>query len=572
MRVLTSAATLVGFAVAAPSSTFNATTTSVLLPAGTVIGSVGDGVDYFGGIPFAQSPTGSLRLKPPVRLESFDSGSVHATGVGPACPQMTGLDTTPLFLSVLAVPNVLETLSFGSATGDETEDCLTMTVIRPQSVHNATDAKLPVLFWIYGGGFETGSPQMYDASAMIRESVAQGKPMIFVAVNYRLGAFGFLGGSEVLADGAANLGLLDQRMGLEWVADNIAAFGGNPDAVTIWGQSAGAMCVFDQLALFDGNNTYKGRPLFRGAIMNSGSITPTEPVDGVKAQQVFDTVVEAAGCAPAANSTANSTKLECLRGVDYETFYKASNSVPAYLSYDSLAFSYAPRQDGRILTDSPEVLAQEGKYAAVPMIIGNQENEATIFSLFQENITTEAALVSYLNDVFFHNATREEVEGLVATYPSNPDSPAGIGAAPINVTYPEFKRLAAILGDWEFVFPSRLLLESYPANVSAWSYLATYESGTPILGTYHSTDMPRLYYETDEVSRSIQDTYISFVDCLDPNYYAKGNSSGYLTRWPRWQEKKQLLEFGANYTRLITDDARAASYEYILARLESLRL
>ena len=158
--------------------------------------------------------------------------------------------------------------------------------------------------------------------------------MIFVAVNYRLGAFGFLGGSEVLADGAANLGLLDQRMGLEWVADNIAAFGGDPDAVTIWGESAGSISVFDQLALFDGNNTFNGRPLFRGAIMDSGSITPTEPVNGVKAQAIFDMVVEAAGCA----SAADSAKLDYLRGVDYDIL-NASNSVPSYLGYTSLAFS-----------------------------------------------------------------------------------------------------------------------------------------------------------------------------------------------------------------------------------------
>ena len=368
-NILTLAATLVGLVGAATRvSTSNDTaTTTVVLPAGTVIGSVGDGVEYYRGIPYAQPPTGSLRLKPPVRLESF--GSVQATGVGPACPQMTAIDITPLLIDVVDLPDVEQTLFFGSTLGDETEDCLTISVMRPQGT--AADAKLPVLFWIYGGGFEMGSSQEYNGSVLIPQSVAQGKPLIFVAVNYRLGAFGFLGGSEVLADGAANLGLLDQRMGLEWVADNIAAFGGDPDAVTIWGESAGSISVFDQLALFDGNNTYKGRPLFRGAIMDSGSITPTEPVNGVKAQGIFDTVVEAAGCA----SAADSAKLECLRGVDYITFVNASNSVPTYLGYDSLALSYAPRPDGRILTASPEALAQTGKYAAVPMIIGNQENE-----------------------------------------------------------------------------------------------------------------------------------------------------------------------------------------------------
>lgn len=179
-------------------------------------------------------------------------------------------------------------------------------------------------------------------------------------------------------------------------------------------------------------------------------------------------------------------------------------------------------------------------------------------------------MVSYLNDVFFHNATRDEIAGLVATYPKNPNSPAGIGAS--NDTYPEFKRLAAILGDWEFTFMARLLLETFPATVPAWSYQATYARGTPVLGTYHSTDLPRLYYETDGISTSIQDLYISFVNSLDPNNYAANNSSRYLTFWPLWQEKKQLLELGAQTTRLINDNARAASFEYIRTHLETLRL
>ncbi|KAH6638518.1 Alpha/Beta hydrolase protein [Truncatella angustata] len=524
-----------------PCSSSNATgTTTVVLPAGTVIGSV-----------------------PPVRLETF--GSVQATGVGPACPQMTGLNITPLLLDVIILPDVEETLYFGTSLGDETEDCLTISVMRPEGT--AAAAKLPVLFWIFGGGFETGSPQAYNGSVLIPQSVGQGKPMILVAVNYRLGDFGFLGGSEVLADGAANLGLLDQRMGLEWVADNVAGFGGDPDAVIIWGESGGSMSVFDQLAIFDGNNTSKGRPLFRGAIMDSGSITPTEPVDSAKAQEIFDTVVEAAGCA----SVADSGKLECLRGIGYETFLKATNSVSTYLSYSSPAFNYAPRPDGRTLTASPEVLAETGKYATVPIIIGNQENEVRNNICFiPDQHHTKADLIFYLNDVFFHNATSDEVAALVDTYPDNPDSPAGIGAS--NATYPEFKRLAAILGDWELTFMSRLLLETFPFNVPAWSYQATYANGTPILGTYHSTDVPHLFYETDDVSTAIQALYISFVDSLDPNNYAAGTACGYLTPWPTWQERKQLLELGAQSTRLIYDDARAASFDYIQAHLKTLRL
>lgn len=131
---------------------------------------------------------------------------------------------------------------------------------------------------------------MYDGTSIVADSVAQGQPVMFVAVNYRVGGFGFLPGKEVLADGSANLGLLDQRLGLQWVADNIAAFGGDPDKVTIWGESAGSISVMDHMLLYNGDNTYKGKPLFRAGIMNSGSVVPTDPVDCPKGQAIYDTV------------------------------------------------------------------------------------------------------------------------------------------------------------------------------------------------------------------------------------------------------------------------------------------
>ena len=158
----------------------------------------------------------------------------------------------------------------------------------------------------------------------------------------------------------------------------------------------------------------------------------------------------------------------------------------------------------------------------------------------------------------------------MATYPKNPSSPAGIGAS--NDTYPEFKRLAAILGDWEFIFMARLLLETFPVRVPAWSYRATYARGTPVLGTYHSSDLPRLYYETDDISVCIQRLYISFVESLNPNNYVANTTSDYLTFWPVWQEKKQLLELGSQLTQLIDDNARTTSFEYIYTHLKSLHL
>jgi carboxylesterase type B len=172
------------------------------------------------------------------------------------------------------------------------------------------DSGLPVLFWIYGGGFGFGSTQSYDATELILQSLVQDKGFIYVAVNYRLGGFGFLPGKEIKADKSANLGLLDQRMGLRWVADNIAQFGGDLTKVTIWGESADSISVFDQMALYNGNNKYKNHPLFRGAIMDSGSIVPSDPVDCTKSQIVYNTVVQNAGCSGAADT------LACLRSDD----------------------------------------------------------------------------------------------------------------------------------------------------------------------------------------------------------------------------------------------------------------
>ncbi|KAH8891512.1 alpha/beta-hydrolase [Thozetella sp. PMI_491] len=552
-------------AASSASADSSPTQTTLAIPAGTVVGSVVDGVEYFRGIPFAEPPTGNLRLKPPVRLGAFDT--VQATGVGPACPQMALTDVPPIFLEAVSQPAVAAAVFLGSALGDAREDCLTISVMRPEGV--APDAKLPVLFWIHGGGFELGSSQPYNASVLIPRAAAVDKPFIFVAVNYRLGGFGFLGGSEILAEGSANLGLLDQRMGLEWVADNIAAFGGDPDAVTIWGESAGSFSVFDQLALYDGDSTYNGRPLFRAAIMDSGSVASIAPVDGEKAQSIFDAVVEAAGC----SSDTDSDKLACLRSVDYETFLSATNSVPAFLSYESISLSYMPRPDGKTLTESPHILAKDGKYASVPIIIGSMEDEGTLFALFQSNITNEPELVSYLSDVIFKDATYQEVAALVDTYPyKNGSAGSPFRTCELNKVYPEFKRLAAILGDFEFMLTRRVFLDSRASWLPAWSFLASWEHGTPTLGTFHTADLPHVFYGNDPASVAIQDRYIAFVKSLNPNDGLASVAAGMDTYWPEWHESRQLLELGANATRLLRDDFRAASFEYINSHFDALKV
>jgi carboxylesterase type B len=524
---------------------------SVGISSGTITGRSLAGVETFAGIPYAKPPVGSLRLKPPQKLTS-SLGNFDATGIAAACPQMflSTDGSNPIFDiigSVITLP------LFQIVNGQE--DCLTMTVQRPAGT--AANAKLPVLFWIFGGGFELGSTSMYDATGLVANGVDMGQPFVFVAVNYRVGAFGFMPGKEILADGSANLGLLDQRMGLEWVADNIAAFGGDPDKVTIWGESAGAISVMNQMSLYGGDIKYNGKALFRGAIMNSGSIVPADPVDCPKGQVIYDTVVKAAGCSGVADT------LNCLRGVEYTKFLQAANSVPGILSYNSVALSYLPRPDGVVMKVSPEVAVDTGKYAAVPMIIGDQEDEGTLFALFQFNISSTTDIVDYFSKLYFNSATKTQLTELVNTYDSFITSGSPFRTGIFNVLYPGFKRLAAILGDLVFTLTRRAFLEGTKAvnpSVPAWSYLSSYDYGTPILGTFHGSDLLQVFYGIlpNYASRSIQTYYINFVYNLDPN---KG-STKYPT-WPEWSVNKQLMWFLADRSDLLADDFRSTSYQWI---------
>jgi carboxylesterase type B len=542
----------VPFAFAAPAQVQKRAAPTVIAPspAATIAGKSGD-VESFNGIPFAQPPVGNLRLKPPQPITS-SLGKVDGTVIPKACPQFFfSLDERNFPANVLGT--ILNTPLFQAAT-NAGEDCLTINVQRPAGT--TSSSKLPVLFWIFGGGFELGSTQMYDGTSLVKDSVTQGKPIIFVAVNYRVGGFGFLPGKEILKDGSANLGLLDQRLGLQWVADNIAAFGGDPTKVTIWGESAGAISVLDQMALYDGDNTYKGKSLFRAAIMNSGSVVPAEPVDGPKGQAVYDLVVKEAGCASASDT------LACLRSLPYNTYLNAANSVPGILSYSTVSLSYLPRPDGTALTASPDLLITAGKYAKVPYIIGDQEDEGTLFGLFTPNLTTTNDVTKYLSTIFFPRADKAAVKGLVDTYQTTIEDGSPFRTLLLNNVYPQFKRISAILGDITFTLTRRIFLTTATTvnpDVPSWSYLSVYDYGTPILGTFHGSDLLQVFYGVlpNNAARSIRGHYYSFVHFLDPNV-----ESG-LEDWPQWGKGKVLKIFGANVNAVQADDFRGDSYEFL---------
>jgi carboxylesterase type B len=534
---------------------------SVTLPAGSVVGSRLLGVESFRGIPYAEPPVGNLRLRPPQKLSKALS-TFDATGPAAACPQMfVSTGTKDLLGGVLGA--LLDLPLLESVNGQE--DCLTISVQRPLGT-KAGD-KLPVLFWIFGGGFELGSSQMYDGTSLLSTAMLQGQPFIFVAVNYRVAGFGFMPGAEILKDGSANLGLLDQRLGLQWTADNIAAFGGDPDKVTIWGESAGSISVLDQMLLYGGDASYKGKSLFRGAIMNSGSIVPAEPVDGVKGQAIYDTVVRNSGCASSADT------LACLRALPYDRFVNAANSVPGLLSYNSVALSYLPRPDGTVLPDSPQKLVASGSYHAVPMIIGDQEDEGTLFALFQPNITTTADLVGYLGDLFFSGPTVQQLTTMVNTWPARLTTGSPFRSGILNEWYPGFKRLAAILGDIVFTLTRRVFLETAVAvnpDVPAWSYLSSYNYGTPIMGTFHGSDLLQVFFGIlpNNAMLSCRTYYYNFLHNLDPNVGVTR-----YARWPQWKESKSLMWFETAWTNsILKDDFRAESANWIKENVDLLQI
>lgn len=186
----------------------------VQLTNGKIVGSSAWGVDSFLGIPFAQPPVGALRLEPPRSITS-SLGTIIATAAPRVCPQSTAtsVDTSQLGGNATTLLNQLPTTPTAAAVSDSPEGCLTLNIQRPSTI--TSSSKLPVLFWIFGGGFTAGSTQNYDESSLIAASVASKKDMIFVAVNYRVGGFGLLSSKEIVADGSTNLGIRDQRVGLQ---------------------------------------------------------------------------------------------------------------------------------------------------------------------------------------------------------------------------------------------------------------------------------------------------------------------------------------------------------------------
>ncbi|KAH9936513.1 sterol esterase [Fomitopsis serialis] len=477
---------------------------------GTYQGVTSGSVTSFLGMNYAQPPVGNLRFAAPQEPEPF-TGVADATTYGAACPQQD------IVLPELLPKNVTITTSGGLVS----EDCLNLNVIKPATA-SAGD-NLPVLFWIFGGAFEIGDASTYDGSLYVERSIALGQPIIFVAPNYRVNAFGFLASQEVLDANATNLGLRDQRLALQWVNKYISQFGGDPEKVTIWGESAGAYSVAAHLVWNDGDTG----GLFRAGVMESGP--PISLGTVAEGQQYYDQLVENVGCSGEADT------LACLRAVDYVVLQAAIALSPSFFSYQSLTLAWEPRIDGQYILRGGMKYIQQGLYAKVPVIIGDCYDEGTLFSFANTNITTDEEFLEYVQSNYIPIASDSQIEDLGEAYPSDISEGAPYDTGLLWALTPEFKRLASFQGDWLWQAPRRYFLETVSQTQDAWAYLYKRGSVTvPYLGAAHATDLLEFFTSIDYIA---PDALIFFTTNLNPNAPAdleSGLSKLSDITWDQW--------------------------------------
>jgi para-nitrobenzyl esterase len=381
---------LVAFAAMLAAPYAAAAQTLISIDDGDVQGQLNGVTREFLGIPFAAPPVSALRWRPPAPVVPW-VGTLDATTYSSACAQLPSLTGTP----------------------SENEDCLYLNVWTPEP---APAEPLPVMVWIHGGSNVAGSTgdgvpfPGYDGVRLYSGHVLAGeRNVVVVTVNYRLGVFGFYGHSDLEAeDGgfpyAGNQGLLDQRQALQWVQSNIAAFGGDPENVTIFGESAGSFDVCAHVV------SPMSAGLFHRAISQSGGCSVGVRTAAVAATAA-DTISATLGCDVAPD------ELACLRAASVTDVLDAAGSVPEGSEAD-LGISI----DGGFLPDNPRTLLDTEQFSKVPYILGANLDEGTLFFIGTTPITTDA---EYQAELFtLYGAYAPEVAALYpsAFYPTPQDA------------------------------------------------------------------------------------------------------------------------------------------------------
>ena len=395
-------------------------------------------VTVFRGIPYAAPPFGANRFRPPQPAAAWD-GVRDATQFGPTCPQRS-LDPSP------------ERTTYFNGTGIG-EDCLTLNVWTPDPGR----ARLPVMVWIHGGGYMTGSGSapVHDGATWARDGV------VYVSINYRLGIEGFL----YLGGETANLGLLDQVAALRWVQDNIAAFGGDPDNVTIFGQSGGAVSVMHLLAMPG------ARGLFRRAIAQSGSTRC--PASVPLADRIAARVAELLGVEATADALRD---LPIDRTLDATVAMAFEYIAPVFWGRESFLISpFRAVIDGDVLPDHVIHQVAGGSAAGVDVMAGTTSDECT-FAMQPLGLldNLEPTWVAAALDAF--GVTLADLD--VYRKGSRPDAE-------------DAELLQAAWTDWAFRMPTIELLAMVAARGDrAFGYEFAWQSPLPQLGAVHALEIP----------------------------------------------------------------------------------
>ena len=447
-----------------PASTYASSTDPSLVQTtdGTVRGIVTPNERQFLGIPFAAPPVGNLRWKPPQPPTPWQ-GIRSATSFGNACIQ----------------PNLAQLTGIaqgGSAAGSE--DCLYLNVYTPNPIGNI--GHLPVMVWIYGGAFVFGAGS-YNPAAIVQQG-----HMIVVTFNYRLGPFGFLALPGLSAENpngsSGDYGLQDQQAALHWVKANITNFGGNPNNVTIFGESAGGSSVCDQIA----------SPLAAGLFQKA--ITESGPCEGVSAfstpslstaQQSGTAFAAKAGC-----TGSSSAIVSCMRALSANTLLNDTTNNLAGL-FSGTGLTFLPDVDGSVLTEPVVNALASGAYNHVPVIEGTNHDEGALFVLLQflaSGRMTAAQYTANLQKLFGPAAPLVQAE-----YPVNPS------------TSPD-QASARVATDAVFSCPAHTADRLFAAGVPIYTY--EFNDPDPLgidalatvllhldftLGDMHATELPYVF-------------------------------------------------------------------------------
>ena len=445
-------------------------------------------VRIFRGVPFAAPPVADLRWREPQPVAHW-SGIRQATEFGPRCMQQ------PLFSDMM----------FRSPA--TSEDCLYLNVWTPTKLDRSPPHKLPVLLYVYGGGFVAGdsSEKRYDGAALARRGI------VVVTMNYRLGAFGFFAHPALTAESphhaSGNYGLLDQVAALAWVKRNIGAFGGNPNHITIGGESAGSISVSALMA----------SPLSRGEI--AGAIGES----GAMMQKLTPpALAEAEAKGAAFAQSIGAPALAALRAVPADKLLEAQGAAKD-MPFDAVI-------DGYFLTEPPALTFRAGKAAHVPLLVGSNSQEAPGSAVFGDGTPTVAKYRAALTRVL-----GDKAHAVFALYPARTDA----DVLPVATALASDDFLGAPTWKW-FDLQRRTAAPTYYyyfTRVRPRSVADT--SGNPLpWGAVHSAeieyalgnlDANPLYVWTDKdrkVSRTMSAYFANFIKTGNPN-------SGGLPTWPR---------------------------------------